>query len=205
MTEENIKEQAREIKRSFRLMMNGVASSSMREKGVNYNVNWGASLPMLKDKAKSIGCNYELALELWKDNVRECKIIAIMIMPAEKMTPALADLWMEQTPTFEIAEMLAFYLFRHLDFAYDKAMLWITSDKELCQYCGYNILSRLYTSGVEPDEGDFEVFLANLSRVLCSSSASVKKAALLSSNYLSDISEDYEDRINHIIKECTEK
>ena len=40
-------EQLKEIKRSFRLMMNGVAAQSMRDKGLDYHVNWGASVPML--------------------------------------------------------------------------------------------------------------------------------------------------------------
>lgn len=199
MTEEIIKEQAREIKRSFRLMMNGVASSSMRAKGVNYNINWGASLPMLKDKAKSIGCNYELAQELWKDNVRECKIIAILIMPHERMTPALAELWMEQTQTHEIAEMSAFYLFRHLDFAMPIALKWISSDKELHQYCGYNILTRLFSSNNIPSDSELESFLVSLSKALSSSSLSVKKAAITCSYRLADIEEDYENKVNNII------
>ena len=51
---EEINEKVKEIKRSFRLMMDGVASQSMREKGLNYHVNWGASIPMLKQKAAEI-------------------------------------------------------------------------------------------------------------------------------------------------------
>ena len=30
-----------EIKKSFHLRMNGVASQSMREKGLDYKINWG--------------------------------------------------------------------------------------------------------------------------------------------------------------------
>ena len=81
----SINEQLKEIKRSFRLMMNGVAAQSMRDKGLDYHVNWGASVPMLKAKAKEIGKNRDLAIALWKEDVRECKILATMIMPAEEM------------------------------------------------------------------------------------------------------------------------
>ena len=38
----DINEQLKEIKRSFRLMMNGVAAQSMRDKGLDYHGNWGA-------------------------------------------------------------------------------------------------------------------------------------------------------------------
>ena len=79
-------------------------SQSMRDKGVNYHLNWGATLPRLKEKADEIGKDYDLAIALWKENVRECKILATMIMPAEQMLPEVVDIWMEQTDSLEIAE-----------------------------------------------------------------------------------------------------
>ena len=41
----------KEIKQSFRQMMDGTIAQSMRDKGVNYHLNWGATIPRLKDKA----------------------------------------------------------------------------------------------------------------------------------------------------------
>ena len=48
---EDVNETVKEIKRSFRLLMNGVASQSMRQKGVEYKINWGVSLPDLQKMA----------------------------------------------------------------------------------------------------------------------------------------------------------
>ena len=44
-------ETIREIKKQFRLFMNGVVSQSMREKGLEYKVNFGIELPRLKEIA----------------------------------------------------------------------------------------------------------------------------------------------------------
>ena len=71
----------KQIKQRFRLMMNGMASQSMREKGLGYSINWGISLPALKTLAEEYGKDYDLAIELWKENIRECKILATLIMP----------------------------------------------------------------------------------------------------------------------------
>ena len=79
----DIKEQVKEIKQSFRQLMDGQTAQSMRDKGLEYKLNWGASIPMLREKASEIGKNYDLAIELWKADVRECKILATMVMPAE--------------------------------------------------------------------------------------------------------------------------
>ena len=50
-----IQEQVKEIKQSFRQMMDGAVAQSMRDKGVNYHLNWGATLPRLREKADEIG------------------------------------------------------------------------------------------------------------------------------------------------------
>ena len=114
---ENILEQVKEIKQSFRLLMDGQTAQSMREKGVEYKLNWGAAIPMLQEKAREIGKDYDRAIELWKADVRECKILATMVMPAEKMLPEIVDIWMEQTPNQEIAEQAAFNLWQYLPYA----------------------------------------------------------------------------------------
>ena len=44
-------ETIKEIKKQFRLFMNGVVSQSMREKGLEYKVNFGIELPRLKEIA----------------------------------------------------------------------------------------------------------------------------------------------------------
>ena len=60
--DEQIHEKLKEIKQSFRLLMNGVASHSMREKGVSYKINWGVPLPDLQKMATEYGKDYALAM-----------------------------------------------------------------------------------------------------------------------------------------------
>ena len=40
-------------------MMNGVASKSMRDKGMGYKINWGIGLPELKQLAAEYGKDIE--------------------------------------------------------------------------------------------------------------------------------------------------
>ena len=175
---ENIQEQVKEIKQSFRLLMDGQTSQSMREKGVEYKLNWGAAIPMLQEKAREIGKDYDLAIELWKADVRECKILATMVMPAEKMLPEIADIWMEQTISQEIAEQAAFNLYQYLPFAAEKAYQWMASEKELYQLCGFHILTRLFMNKQEPNERGINEFIDQALAALQSPSISVRKAAM---------------------------
>lgn len=47
----DVHETIKDIKGQFRLFMNGVASQSMREKGLDYKLNFGIELPRLKEIA----------------------------------------------------------------------------------------------------------------------------------------------------------
>ena len=183
----DIQQEVKEIKLSFRLMMDGAVAQSMRNKGVDYHLNWGATLPRLREKADEIGQNYDLAIALWKENVRECKILATMTMPPAEILPEVVDIWMEQTETIEIAEQAAMNLYQYLPYAPMKAYEWIASDKPMYQLCGFHVLSRLFMNGQEPNERGINEFLDQAHVAILSPNITVRKAALNALNHFSGL------------------
>ena len=180
MTSPEIQEKVKEIKRSFRQMMDGSVAQSMRDKGVNYKLNWGATLPRLREKADEIGKDYDLAIVLWKEDVRECKILASMLMPPEQILPEVADIWMEQIPSQEIAEQVAFNLWQYLPYAPEKAFQWMASEKEYDQLCGFHVLTRLFMNHQEPNERGVNEYLDQALAALQGPFPAVRKAAMQS-------------------------
>jgi len=170
--------QVKEIKQSFRLMMDGAVAQSMRNKGLGYKLNWGVTLPRLREKADEIGKNYDLAIALFKEDVRECQILATMVMPPDEVLPEVIDIWMEQISSQEIAEQAAFNLFQYLPYAPEKAFTWIASNRELYQLCGFHILSRLFMNGQEPNERGINEFIDQAIVALQGESIPVRKAAM---------------------------
>ena len=61
MTKEEIESKIKELKRGFRLVMNGPASQSMREKGLDYRLNWGVPFIQLKQMAADLPHDYDFA------------------------------------------------------------------------------------------------------------------------------------------------
>lgn len=202
----------KEIKQSFRLMMDGAVAQSMRDKGLNYHLNWGATLPRLQAKADEIrlmvndsrfmvndsslptlhSSLYDLSIALYKENVRECKILASMLMPPDEVLPEVIDIWQEQIPTQEIAEQLVFNLYQHLPFAADKAYQWIASDKEYDQLCGFHVLSRLFMNGQEPNERGINEYLDQALCALQGPYPAVRKAAMQSLQRFAELGLLYE-------------
>ena len=198
----DIQAQVKEIKQSFRQMMDGAVAQSMRNKGVDYKLNWGATLPRLREKADEIGKNYDLAIALWKENVRECKILATMVMPADVVLPEVIDIWMEQMPTQEIAEQAAFNLFQYLPYAPEKAYTWMASDKELYQLCGFHILSRLFMNKQEPNERGINEFIDQAIVALQEGSIPVRKAAMACMMRFSELGLVYERIAKSALKQA---
>ncbi|MBQ8655857.1 MAG: DNA alkylation repair protein [Prevotella sp.] len=190
----DVHEQVKQIKQSFRQMMDGAVAKSMRDKGMNYKLNWGATLPRLKEMAEEIKTStldfppstllpplstlYDLSIALWKEDVRECKILATLLMPPDEVLPEVIDIWMEQMPSQEIAEQAALNLFQYLPYAPQKAYEWMASDRELYQLCGFHVLTRLFMNGQEPNERGINEFLDQAQAAIEGPSLPVRKAAV---------------------------
>ena len=140
----DVNEKVKDIKAQFRLFMNGVVSQSMREKGLVYKINFGIELPRLKEIAEKYEKDHQLAQALWKENIRECKIIATFLQPLDSFIPEIADIWVDDIKNPELVEISCMNLFQHLPYASEKAFEWIASDEEYHQLCGYMLLSRLF-------------------------------------------------------------
>ena len=199
---QDIQDKLKEIKSRFRLMMNGVASRSMRDKGLGYKINWGIGLPSLKEMAQDYSKDYDLAVELWKEDIRECRILATMIMPVDKMSPDIVRLWACSLCNQEIAEIAAFNVFRYLDDAKKYAFCWIASCNEMEEICGYNVFSRLFVSGEKLDDREADEFIDHVQAAFADKKLSVRHAAANALTRFAEIDNTCRKKIEIMSKSC---
>lgn len=171
------KEQITEIKKQFRLYMNGVVSQSMREKGLDYKVNFGIELPRLREIAAKFEKNHEVAQALWKENIRECKILAGLLQPVETFYPEIADIWVEDMHYPEIAELTCMNLFQYLPDASEMAFRWMADEGEYFQFCGYMLMARLLMRRCELSERAEDELIDQGLTALQGESGPVRRAA----------------------------
>lgn len=170
MIEESaINEKIKEIKKELRLAMNGVVSSIQRNHGLNYKINFGVEIPRLKAIAGKFERDEKLAKRLWQDNIRECKILAIFLMPEEHYKD-IAEEWIKEAPFTEIADHLTMVILSKLPEAATKALEWIQNNEGMYRYCGFMTLTHLFRRGVELDKEQECKYLAtakNIEEVDC--------------------------------------
>ncbi|MCQ2126757.1 MAG: DNA alkylation repair protein [Bacteroidaceae bacterium] len=147
-----IKDKILIIKQRLRLDMNGVASKSMRDGGIGYGLNFGVGLAALKEIAGETEHDSSLAIALWKENVRECKMLASMIYPADEFPIGLADMWVEEIEWPDLAQTCSMYLFSRMPEASVTAFRWIASQSEMVRYCGFLTIAHQMRQGKEMNE-----------------------------------------------------
>ena len=158
--------------------MNGVISQSLREKGLKYRLIFGVELPRLKEIAAGYVPNHELAQALWKEDIRECKILAAYLQPVESFYPEIADIWVEQIHNSELADYVCMALFRRLPYASQKAFQWIASGERMPMYIGFRLMTHLFaTLGTEMNERSRDEFIDQAQAILQGDDLLLKQAA----------------------------
>lgn len=126
----------------MRKQMNGAVADAMFYYGTRYGLNYGVSLPTVREIAAEVGKDHELSLYLFKQQVRELKLAALHITDAEQITAVTSSTWADGITTSELAEEAAFAMLSHcpsLNEIYDK---WVKSENEFATYAALMALSR---------------------------------------------------------------
>lgn len=141
--------------------MNGVISTSMRQKGMNYKLIFGVPIPEIKHIAASHESDAELARALWKEDVREMKILATLLFPAGSMTQEEALAWMREIPYPEIAEQCCNNLFPTVEQPDQLALKFLADKKSpFGRMCGFLLWAQLFKKNLAVEKSRVEAFLA---------------------------------------------
>lgn len=154
-------DQLRHVKRSLRAMMNGTTSQSMRQKGLTYKLNFGVELPRLRDFAATLPHTRALALSLWSEDIRECRLLAGMLMPPDLGIDE-AEMWVEAVRFPEEADCTVSHLLQRVPCASQCAFRWVADERPLFRYTAFRLFARLFMQGMTPSTRDAQELLDHI-------------------------------------------
>lgn len=162
-----LQDELREIRTQLRMAMNGVISTSMREKGMIYKLNFGVPLPEVKLIAARHEPGSELAVALWKEDIREFKLLAPLLQPVDDFPFEQAEQWVKEIPYLEIAEQCSRNLFCKLPYAEDLTLELIVNKKdEYARTVAFLIWCEMFRQGKDMTEPAKATFLAESMRTV---------------------------------------
>lgn len=131
----------------LRKEMNGAALDTMCYFGADYERNYGVQIYAIRNLAREIGTDHELAKYLYQQSIREVRLVALWIADAAQVSIADADFWAEGIINSEVAEQASHALFSRVESLPQILSLWTSSDSALLSYCA--LLAAARNGGVE--------------------------------------------------------
>ncbi len=126
-----------------RLHMNGATSAQMEERGIKYRINYGVSIPHLKQLAKRIPVSYELAERLWFMEIRETMILAAIIVPEDTMSLERCLEWSEKVINVDILERSAMFLWGRIALSEVCAFRWLNENSGIKKALAFYTIGRM--------------------------------------------------------------
>jgi 3-methyladenine DNA glycosylase AlkD len=128
--------------------------------------SYGIGLTRLRKLAKGIGRDRELAQALWKTDVYDARVIALLIDDPARITREQAEAQVEQLAGGMLAHVFASCdaTLAKTPFVIDLADEWVRSDDPIRRDCGYGLLyeTSKFTGKKAPSE---QFFLGHVARI----------------------------------------
>jgi 3-methyladenine DNA glycosylase AlkD len=102
-----LEKQVENLVKSFKKRMNGETVRQMEERGLVYEQNYGISWLHLKEMAKGLPHEWDLANRLWHRPIRETMLLATLIVPLEEITIERGKEWATRIVNSELVEKSA--------------------------------------------------------------------------------------------------
>jgi 3-methyladenine DNA glycosylase AlkD len=131
----------KEILKRFESLRNDKNIASMARFGIRGDRAFGIKHPVLKQIAKEIGKDHELALELWDSGYHEARLVAPLVDDPKLVTEAQADAWVKDLNSWDLCDDLAGNLLIETPFAHKKAVQWAKRKEEFVRRAGFAMMA----------------------------------------------------------------
>ncbi|MDE1860222.1 MAG: DNA alkylation repair protein [Candidatus Micrarchaeota archaeon] len=115
----------------------------MKRFGINTKGTLGISVAALREMAREIGKDHELAGRLWRSRIHEARILASMIDDPDKVAESQLDRWAGDFDSWDVCDQCCSNLFARTRYAYRKASRWSREDGEFVKRAGYAMMAAL--------------------------------------------------------------
>ena len=139
---------------------------------------FGVSMNDVQALAKLTGPNHALALELWKSEWYEARLLACFVAEPERVTPSLMDRWARDFDNWAVCDTACFHLFDRTPHAFDKILGWAKHDDEFVKRAAFALLASVALHDKAVNEAAFVRALPLIERAAGDDRNFVKKAVL---------------------------
>jgi len=144
--------------------------------GIIANNALGVYQKDLKELAKEIGKNSNLAIQLFDTNIYEARILCSKIYNPKDLTVGVMEKWVSTFENWEICDSFCMGLFAKSQFAVLKAKEWTLRTKEFEKRAGFTIIAAYCMADKKASNEVYEQFFPIIKNAATDERIYVKKA-----------------------------
>ena len=148
----------------------------MARYGIKTDDAFGVSLYVLRDMAKEIGTDHELALALWETGNHEARLLAGIVDDPAQVTREQMDRWVADFDSWDICDQGCSNLFDQTPYAYEKAFEWAEDTREFVRRAGFVMMAALAVHDKKAGDEAFEQFYPVMKKFATDDRNFVRKA-----------------------------
>ena len=148
----------------------------MQRFGINTGQALGISIKTLRQMARKYRSDHQLALELWKSQIHEARLLAVLIDDPQQLTEQQMEEWVNDIQSWDLCDQACSNLFDKWPGAYQKARQWATRKEEFVKRAGFVLMAALSVHDKKAPDEYLTQFFPDIEREATDSRNFVKKA-----------------------------
>jgi 3-methyladenine DNA glycosylase AlkD len=165
-----------EVIERLRAHSDSAAVKGMARFGINPINTLGVSIPLIRDIAKQVGRNHDLAQRLWASGIHEARILATMVDHPQEVTSRQMESWVKEFDSWDVCDQCCSNLFDKTPSAHEKAREWSLRKEEFVKRAGFTLMATLAVHDKKASNSQFEGFLPIIERESTDERNFVRKA-----------------------------
>ena len=136
--------------------------AGMARYGISTNNAYGISMPVLRQKAKEIGTDHQLALDLFGTGIHEAKILAALVDVPSQVHQRQMENWLKGFDSWDVTDQVCTILFDKTVHAWKMAIKWTKRKSEYEKRAAYSIMAGLAVHDAISPDSQFKSLLPHI-------------------------------------------
>jgi len=136
----------------------------------------GISVTFLRQYARKIGRNHELALELWQTKIHEARILAALVDESERVTAGQINSWVREFDSWDICDTVCSNLIDKTKFANKKIFEFSKRKEEFVRRTAFTLMACLAVHDKKMKDSEFIKFFPLIKKYSTDERNFVRKA-----------------------------
>lgn len=148
----------------------------MKRFGITSTKVYGISKPLMKELAKDIKKDHELALKLWSTGIHDARVLCAFIEDPKKMTNEQIDTWVYDCDNWEVTDQISMKLIAKTKFARDKIFELSEAKEEFVIRAAFATMAGVALKSFKADDDFYSDFFPLIKKSSTNEQHYVKKA-----------------------------